>query len=66
MNGAEKSMMRKINFFTLCAMLFALSFSASAQQPKKVHRIGYLSATDPTVTPPVQRQFGWLYANWGT
>ena len=48
MNGAEKSMMRKINFFTLCAMLFALSFSASAQQPKKVHRIGYLSATDPT------------------
>jgi putative tryptophan/tyrosine transport system substrate-binding protein len=33
--------------FTLCAMLFALCFSALAQQPKKVHRIGYLSANDP-------------------
>ena len=31
----------------LCAMLFALSYSASAQQPKKVPRIGYLSNTDP-------------------
>jgi putative ABC transport system substrate-binding protein len=29
---------------TLCAMLFALSYSASAQQPKKVPRIGFLSA----------------------
>jgi putative tryptophan/tyrosine transport system substrate-binding protein len=32
---------------TLCAMLFALSYSASAQQPKKVFRIGYLSNSDP-------------------
>ena len=31
----------------LCAMLFALSYSASAQQPKKVSRIGYLSSADP-------------------
>ena len=31
----------------LCAMLFALSYSASAQQPKKVPRIGYLSPFDP-------------------
>ena len=31
----------------LCAMLFALSYSASAQQPKKVPRIGYLSSGDP-------------------
>ena len=31
----------------LCAMLFALSYSASAQQPKKVPRIGYLSSSDP-------------------
>ena len=30
-----------------CAMLFALCVSAEAQQPKKVPRIGYLSATDP-------------------
>ena len=31
----------------LGAMLFALCFSAEAQQPKKVPRIGYLSASDP-------------------
>ena len=32
----------------LCAMLFALSYSASAQQPAKVPRIGYLSALSPS------------------
>ena len=39
----------RINVYglTLSAMLFALSYSASAQQPKKVHRIGYLSNRDP-------------------
>ena len=31
----------------LCAMLFAFCVSASAQQPKKLSRIGYLSASDP-------------------
>jgi putative ABC transport system substrate-binding protein len=31
---------------TLSILLFALCLSASAQQPKKVPRIGYLSATD--------------------
>jgi ABC-type uncharacterized transport system substrate-binding protein len=40
-------MKRKITILTLCAMLFALSYSASAQQPKKVTRIGYLSNTNP-------------------
>ena len=40
-------MKRKIAILTLCAMLFAPCFSASAQQPKKVFRIGYLSASDP-------------------
>jgi putative ABC transport system substrate-binding protein len=39
-------MKRKITILTLCAMLFALCFSAEAQQPKKVPRIGYLSSTD--------------------
>jgi ABC-type uncharacterized transport system substrate-binding protein len=29
------------------AMLFSLTFPAQAQQSKKVHRIGYLGATDP-------------------
>ena len=36
----------KITILTLCAMLFALCYSASAQQPKKVPRIGYLSNND--------------------
>ena len=40
-------MNRKITVLTLCAMLFALCSSAAAQQPKKVPRIGYLSAHDP-------------------
>jgi putative ABC transport system substrate-binding protein len=39
-------MKKKIFFVALCALLFALSYSASAQQPKKVHRIGYLSALE--------------------
>ena len=45
--GAKKNMKRKITFLALCAMLFALCSSASAQQPKKVPRIGYLSSGDP-------------------
>ena len=40
-------MKRKITVLTLCSMLLALSYSALAQQPKKVARIGYLSSTDP-------------------
>jgi putative ABC transport system substrate-binding protein len=36
-------MKKKITVVTLCAILFALSFSAHAQQPGKVPRIGYLS-----------------------
>ena len=31
----------------LCALLLALCGSVEAQQPKKVHRIGYLSSRDP-------------------
>jgi ABC-type uncharacterized transport system substrate-binding protein len=41
-------MKKKITVLTLCAMLFALCFPADAQQPKKVPRIGYLSAGDLT------------------
>ncbi|HEY2922700.1 MAG TPA: ABC transporter substrate-binding protein [Candidatus Binatia bacterium] len=40
-------MRKNVICLTLCAMLFALGSSASAQQPKKVHRIGYLSQLDP-------------------
>ena len=42
----KRLMKRNVNGLTLCTMLFALSYSASAQQPKKVHRIGYLSSVD--------------------
>src|SRR5262249_31799420 len=38
---------RTLGSFALCAMLLALCASVEAQQPKKVPRIGYLSATDP-------------------
>ena len=40
-------MSKKVICVALCAMLFALSYSASAQQPKKVSRIGYLSSFHP-------------------
>jgi putative tryptophan/tyrosine transport system substrate-binding protein len=41
--------MRKIAIhLTLCAMLFALSYPASAQQPTKVPRIGFLSGGSPS------------------
>jgi ABC-type uncharacterized transport system substrate-binding protein len=43
---AKKNMKRKVTFLALCAMHFALCFSAEAQQPKKVPRIGYLSQND--------------------
>jgi len=43
--------MKKITVLALCAVLFALSYSASAQQPAKVARIGYLSPTSPSVSP---------------
>src|SRR5262249_40978886 len=39
----------------LCALLLALSFSAEAQQPKKVSRIGYIT-TLPTTLDSNRRQ----------
>jgi ABC-type uncharacterized transport system substrate-binding protein len=39
-------MTKKIFYIALSTMLLALSYSASAQQPKKVPRIGYLSSFD--------------------
>ena len=38
--------MNKIILLAFCTMLFALCFAASAQQPEKVRRIGYLSNGD--------------------
>ena len=40
-------MHRNLKRLVFCALLFADSFPAEAQQPKKVPRIGYLSPTDP-------------------
>ena len=40
-------MKTKILFLAVCAVLFALCFPASAQQPEKIPRIGYLSSFDP-------------------
>ena len=40
-------MNRRITVLTLCAILLALCASASAQQAKKIYRIGYLSSSDP-------------------
>ncbi len=40
-------MIKNVIRLALCAMLFALCSSATAQQPKKVPRIGYLSNGDP-------------------
>ena len=42
-----EDMKKKVTILALCAMLLALSYSASAQQLKKVPRIGYLSQLDP-------------------
>jgi ABC-type uncharacterized transport system substrate-binding protein len=44
--------MTKITSLALGAMLVALSYSASAQQPKKVTRIGYLSPVDAATDSP--------------
>ena len=42
--GREKNMKKKVTVLTLFAMLFTLCVPAEAQQPKKIPRIGYLSA----------------------
>jgi ABC-type uncharacterized transport system substrate-binding protein len=45
-------MTTKIIRLALCAMLFALSSTANAQQPKKVSRLGYLSPVDAATDSP--------------
>jgi putative tryptophan/tyrosine transport system substrate-binding protein len=44
-------MKKKITILTLCAMLFALCYSAEAQQPAKIPRIGYLNAGSTSNNP---------------
>jgi putative ABC transport system substrate-binding protein len=65
--GKKKKMNHKIVFLALSAMFFAPCFSASAQQPKKVARIGYLepgTASGNTVLLDGFRQelskLGWI------
>ena len=58
-------MNKKILCISLCAVLFALSFPARAQQPTKVPRIGYLSlAAKPSVREEAftqgLRELGWI------
>ncbi len=60
-------MRKRIFCFALCAMLFALSFPAEAQEPGKIHRIGYLSVrwpdTEKSYLPAFQlglRELGYL------
>jgi len=40
-------MKKKISCLALCALLFAFCFPAEAQQPGKIHRIGFLSGGFP-------------------
>jgi len=42
-SGQKSKIGRSITLIVFVAMLLALGFSAEAQQPKKVPRIGYLS-----------------------
>jgi putative ABC transport system substrate-binding protein len=50
-------MKKKISVFTLCAILYALCSSAEAQQPKKVVRIGYLTAQSAVAEQPRLESF---------
>jgi putative ABC transport system substrate-binding protein len=47
----------KVFGYALSAMLFALSFTAEAQQPRKVPRIGYLSNSDPAIASSWAERF---------
>jgi hypothetical protein len=47
----RKSKIKNPKFVLVGAMLFALSFSAAAQQPAKIPRIGYLSPSGDPYTP---------------
>src|SRR5262249_43828409 len=47
----EKHMKKKITVLSLCAMLFAVSFRAEAQQLTKVPRIGHVLAAPPAAVP---------------
>ena len=45
-------MSRRVFWFLLCTLLFALSWPAGAQQPKKIPRVGYLAAVSASADAP--------------
>ena len=45
----EKQMKKKITVFTLCAVLFAVSHSASAQHSTKIPRVAYVTASSASM-----------------
>jgi putative tryptophan/tyrosine transport system substrate-binding protein len=45
-------MRRRVYGLTLCAILFALCSSATAQQPTRIPRIGFVSNTSPSAVAP--------------
>jgi ABC-type uncharacterized transport system substrate-binding protein len=63
----EKNMKKKITVLTLCATLLALCFSAEAQQPGKIFRIGYLDTSTASGSAVLVKAFlqelgnlGWI------
>src|ERR1700752_2159450 len=50
-NTGRKLMRKNVIRLTLCAMLFALSSSAAAQQPARIPRIGYVSGSGSSSNP---------------
>jgi putative ABC transport system substrate-binding protein len=60
MERAGKNMKRKITVLTLCAMLFALYFSAEAQHAKKVARIGLVTQGSGTDSVSYRADALWL------
>ncbi len=50
-------MTKKIMLFALCSLLLAPCVSVQAQQPKKVHRLAYLSAASPSSTGHLVKAF---------
>src|SRR5438094_7078378 len=50
-------MPKKIFFLALCSVLFALGFSADAQQPTTIPRIGFLITSSPAVIAPRMNAF---------
>jgi putative tryptophan/tyrosine transport system substrate-binding protein len=50
-------MRTKLRVFALTAIIFALSFSAEAQQSGKVHRIGILELASPSASADGHKAF---------